>query len=79
MESDKFSKGVTLVLSTFETDEDESNPFELQYQFPNAIPNGSFQINTSSEKNAATQNLKLKVIKPATSTVVGKLLRIPLA
>ncbi len=78
MESDKFSHGVTLVLSTFETDEDESNPFELQYQFANAVPNGSFQINTSSEKNAATQNLKLKVIKPATTTVVGKLLRIPL-
>jgi hypothetical protein len=79
IESDKFSHGVTLILSTFETDEDESNPFELQYQFPNAVPNGSFQINTSSEKNAATQNLKLKVIKPATTTVVGKLLRIPLA
>jgi len=79
MESNKFSHGVTLVLSTFETDENESNPFELQYQFTNAIPNGSFQINTSSEKNAATQNLKLKVIKPATTTVVGKLLRIPLS
>lgn len=78
-ESDKFSHGVTLVLSTLETDEDESNPFELQYQFPNAIPNGSFQINTTSEKNAATQSLSLKIIKPATSTVVGKLLRIPLS
>lgn len=79
MESNKFSHGVTLILSTFETDEDESNPFELQYQFPSAIPNGSFQINTSSEKNAATQNLKLKIIKPATSTICGKLLRIPLS
>ena len=79
MESDKFAKGVTLVLSTFETDEDESHPFELQYQFPNAIPNGSFQINTSSERAAATQNLKLKIAKPVTSTVVGKLLRIPLS
>lgn len=79
MESDKFSHGVTLILSTLETDEDESNPFELQYQFPNAIPNGSFQINTSSEKKEATQNLKLKVIKPVTTTVVGTLLRIPLS
>jgi hypothetical protein len=79
MESDKFAKGVTLALSTFETDEDESNPFELQYQFTNCIPNGSFQIQTSSEKKAATQSLKLKVIKPNTSTVAGKLLRIPLS
>lgn len=78
-ESDKFSHGVTLILSTFETDEDESHQFELQYQFGHAIPSGSFQINTSSERNAATQNLQLKVLKPATSTVVGKLLRIPLA
>jgi hypothetical protein len=77
-ESDKFAKGVTLALSTFETDENETHPFELQYQFPSAIPNGSFQINTSSEKNASTQNLKLKIVKPATTTVVGKLLRIPL-
>ena len=78
-ESDKFSHGVTLALSTFETDEDESNPFELQYIFPNCVPNGSFQIQTSSEKKAATQSLKLKVIKPSTSTIVGKLLRIPLS
>ena len=79
MESDKFAKGVTLVLSTFETDENEDNPYELQYIFTNAIPNGSFQIQTSSEKKAATQSLKLKVIKPADSTIVGKLLRIPLS
>ncbi len=79
MESDKFAKGVTLILSTFETDEDESNPFELQYIFDNAIPNGSFQIQTSSEKKASTQSLKLKIIKPPTSTVCGKLLRIPLS
>jgi hypothetical protein len=78
-ESDKFSRGVTLILSTFETDEDENHPFELQYQFPSAVPTGSFQINTSSEKNAATQSLQLKIVKPVTSTVVGKLLRIPLS
>jgi len=78
-ESDKFAKGVTLVLSTLETDENEANQYEIQYQFTNALPNGSFQINTSSEKQAATQNLKLKIAKPTTSTVVGKYLRIPLS
>jgi len=77
-ESDKFSRGVTLVLSTLETDENEAHLFELQYQFPQAIPSGSFQINTSSEKNATTQAFNLKIVKPATTTVVGKLLRIPL-
>lgn len=78
-ESDKFSSGMTLILSTLETDENEDQLFELQYQFYSAIPNGSFQIQTSSEKKAATQNLKMKIVKPATSTVVGKLLRIPIS
>jgi len=78
-ETDKFARGCTLVLSTFETDENESHPYELQYQFPTAIPNGSFQINTSSEKNASTQTFDLKIVKPTTTTVAGKLLRIPLS
>jgi len=78
-ESDKFSRGVTLVLSTLETDENEAHLFELQYQFANAIPSGSFQINTSSEKNATSQAFNMKIVKPATTTVVGKLLRIPLS
>ena len=78
-EADKFAKGCTLVLSTFETDENESHPFELQYQFPTAIPVGNFQINTSSEKNAATQTFDLKIVKPTSTTVAGKLLRIPLS
>ena len=47
--------------------------------FENAIPIGSFTIQTTSEKKASTQSLKLKIVKPATSTVVGKLLRIPLS
>lgn len=78
-ESDKFSSGMTLILSTLETDENEDQLFELQYIFSNAIPNGSFQIQTSSEKKAATQNFKMKIVKPSTTTVVGKLLRIPLS
>lgn len=78
IESDKFAKGVTLILSTFETDENEAHQYEIQYQFPNAIPNGSFQINTTSERNAATQSVTFKVAKPTTSTVVGTYLRIKL-
>lgn len=78
-ETDKFARGCTLVLSTFETDENEANPYELEYIFENAIPNGSFQINTSSEKNASTQSFDLKIVKPVTSTIAGKLLRIPLS
>lgn len=78
-EADKFAKGCTLILSTFETDENESHPYELQYQFPTAIPVGNFQINTSSEKNAATQTFDLKIVKPTSTTVAGKLLRIPLS
>ena len=78
-ESDKFATGAKLVLSTLETDENEQHLFELQYIFENAIPNGSFTIQTSSEKKESTQSLKLKIVKPSNSTIVGKLLRIPLS
>lgn len=78
-ESDKFPTGVTLVLETVETDENEDNLYKIQYQFPNTIPLGSFQIQTSSEKKASTQNLKMKVVKPSTTTVVGTYLRIPIS
>lgn len=78
-ESDKFATGAKLVLSTLETDENEEHLFELQYIFENAIPNGSFAIQTSSEKKESTQSLKLKIVKPSNSTIVGKLLRIPLS
>jgi hypothetical protein len=78
-ESDKFPTGVTLVLETVETDENEDNLYKIQYQFPNTIPLGSFQVQTSSEKKASTQNLKMKVVKPSTTTVVGTYLRIPIS
>lgn len=76
-DSKVFSSGVKAILETVEIDGDETITHVLQYQFDSAVPEGNFSINTKSERNAATQAFNLKVIKPKTSTVVGRLLRFP--
>lgn len=72
-----FSSGVRAILETVEIDGDETITHVLQYQFDSAVPEGNFSISTASERNAATQAFNLKVIKPKTSTVVGRLIRYP--
>lgn len=73
-----FAKGCTLVLETIEIDENEVPKFKVQWQFPVALPNGSFTLNTASERNAAAQSASFRIAKPATSNVVGTVLRIPI-
>lgn len=72
-----FGKGVKAILETIEIDGDESVVAKLQYQFDSAVPTGNFSVSTASERNAATQAFNLRVIKPKTSTVVGRVVRIP--
>ena len=67
-----------LILETIEISGDEIPLFKVQYQFESAVPTGNFQINTSSERTAQAQNFQLKILKPETSTIVGKIVRIPL-
>jgi hypothetical protein len=76
-DSKVFANGVKAILETVEIDGDETITHTLQYQFDSAVPDGNFQIQTKSDRNAATQAFGLKVIKPKTSTVVGRLLRFP--
>lgn len=71
-----FAKGVTAILDTLEIDEStETATHKIQYQFDNALPSGNFSINTASEKTASTQAFNLRVVKPKTSTKVGRMLR----
>jgi hypothetical protein len=72
-----FAKGMKAILETVEINGDETITHTLQYQFDNCVPDGNFTIATKSDKTAASQAFGLKVIKPETSTVVGRLLRIP--
>jgi len=73
-----FAKGVKAILETIEIDEATEDPTHtLQYQFYNALPSGNFSVTTASEKTASTQAFNLRVVKPAKSTTVGKVLRIP--
>lgn len=72
-----FAKGLEAVLETWEIDGDEKITHVLQYQFDKAVPDGNFTINTQSQRQAVTQQMTLKVIKPPKSTVVGRSLRFP--
>jgi hypothetical protein len=76
-DSKVFAKGVKAILETVEIDGDETITHTLQYQFDSAVPDGNFTVDTKSERNAATQAFGLKVLKPKTSSVVGRLLRFP--
>lgn len=73
-----FPNGVKAVLETLEIDENETARYKVQYQFDSCLPTGNFTINTSSAREASTQEFGLRVVKPGNSTVVGKCLRIPL-
>jgi hypothetical protein len=73
-----FAKGVKAILETLEIDSEENPTHKLQYQFDKAIPSGNFSINTSSERTANTQAFNLRVVKPATSNVVGRVVREPI-
>jgi hypothetical protein len=76
-DSSVFAKGMKAVLETVEISGDENITHTLQYQFDSCVPDGNFQIQTKSSKEAAAQAFGLKVIKPDTTSVVGRLLRIP--
>ncbi len=75
-----FAKGVKAILETIEIETTtEAKTATLQWQFTNALPSGNFTVNTKSAKEASVQSFNLRVVKPTTSTVVGKSLRIPVA
>jgi hypothetical protein len=72
-----FAKGLKAILSTIEIEGDETITHDLQYIFDNCVCDGNFQIATKSQREAAVQAFGLKVIKPTTTSVVGRLLRFP--
>lgn len=73
----KYPKGSIVMLDTIEIDGDETITHQIQYQFDNAVPDGNFTLNTASEREAQTTEMALRVIKPKTSTKVGRALRFP--
>lgn len=78
IDSSVFAKGVKLILETIEISGDEKPVAKVQYQFDSAVPAGNFSIQTSSERSAQAQQFDLKVLKPTDSTVVGRIVRIPI-
>ena len=77
-DNNKYAKKFICVLETLEINEDEEPTYKLQYQFTSAKPTGEFSIETTSERSAGTQSMNLRVLKPKTTSVVGKAMRIPI-
>lgn len=74
-----FPKDMEVILETLEVTQGEVVTHRIQYQFNKVIPDGNFSINTASERNAVTQDLTLRVLKPFNSDIMGKVLRIPVS
>lgn len=79
IEQDKFPATVMMILETLEINENEVPVARVQYQFDSVLPTGNITLNTSSERSAKAFQTTFRVIKPKTSTVVGRVLRIPLS
>jgi hypothetical protein len=79
IDNTSFGDGVKLILTTLEIDEDETPLANIQWQFDEALPSGSFTFNTKKERDAIVQNMDLRIIKPKTSTEIGRVIRIPLS
>lgn len=77
IDNDIFPADYIVVLETIEIDHDEQPTHKLQYQFDRVKPTGNITLNTTSDKNATSQQINFRVLKPKTSTVVGRALRIP--
>jgi hypothetical protein len=75
-----FPKGMKIVLETLEIDpQTERELAMIQYEFYNCLPDGNVTINTAAERTAQPIGSSFRVVKPANSTVVGKVSRIPIA
>ncbi|HZK71862.1 MAG TPA: hypothetical protein VFD03_10185 [Clostridia bacterium] len=74
-----FPDGVKCILETLEIDEDESLLARIQYIFDEVLLSGNITVATKKEKDAVISNVELRAIKPRTSDVIGKVIRIPFA
>lgn len=78
IDNSRFPGGVTLILETLEINNNLTPTARIQWVFTNALPTGSFTVNTSSERTASAQDFSLRIVKPATSNIVGQVMRIPI-
>jgi hypothetical protein len=74
-----FADGKICILETLEIENDETPLAKIQYQFDSAVPTGNVTINTTAERKAVAPQFGLRVLKPETSDVVGRIIRVPLA
>lgn len=72
-------KDYKLILETLEIDRNEQPTHKLQYIFDRGKPTGEVTIDTESERDASTQEMEFRVLKPEWTTEVGRILRIKIS
>lgn len=78
IDSTKFPKDVKIVLETLEIGNDEQEMSYLQFEYPRVKPSADFSISTSSTRDANSNDMTYRVMKPANSNVIGTFKRIPI-
>lgn len=79
IDASTFAKGVTLVLETIEIDHNEIPVNKVQIVVPNALPNGTFSLNTTSERQANAMSVTFRAVKGRFEDTLGKIHRIPIS
>ncbi|WP_425203603.1 hypothetical protein [Priestia megaterium] len=77
IDSTKFPKDVMIVLRTLEISEDEQPLNWIQFEFDRVKPSPSFNINTSSAREASVDENSFRVMKPKYSKTLGRKMIIP--
>ena len=77
IDATKFPKDVKIVLETLEIGEDEQEMSYLQFEYPRVKPSANFSISTSSSREANSNEMTFRVMKPKTSEKIGTFKRIP--
>lgn len=77
IDSTKFPKDVMIVLETLEIGDDEQTMSYLQFEYPRVKPSANFAINTSSSREANSNEMTFRVMKPKTSEKIGVFKRFP--
>ncbi len=78
IDSKIWPKDYKLALETLIVDASEQPIYKIQYIFDRSKPSGNITLNTSSNREATAQEISFMILKPKTSTQIGRVLKIPI-
>ncbi|MFK7678824.1 hypothetical protein ACI3ER_12340 [Bacillus sp. Wb] len=77
IDSTKFPKDLKIILQTVEFDLDEQPINYIYFEFDRVKPSPSFNINTTSQREASVDENSFRVMKPKYSKTLGRKMIIP--